>query len=1177
MDHSYHNKIVSFIWSIADDCLRDVFVRGKYRDVILPMFVLRRLDVLLEPSKAEVMKEAEHQRIQQYPEPDELGFEEATGGLPFYNVSPYTLQSLLGNPSQLETNLYHYLDGFSANVQEIISNFQLQHVVRQMAEADVLYITIQKFTSAEINLSPNAVGNLPGLSNLGMGYVFEELIRKFNEDNNEEAGEHFTPREVVDLMTHMVFLPVKGQLPDPIFIYDPACGTGGMLTESEKFVTDPEGEIRADVEVELFGKEINPETYAICKSDILIKGGKPNHIRKGSTLSTDEFQGDTFNFMLSNPPYGKSWASEQRFIKDGKDVIDARFRVALSDHKGAVALRDATPRSSDGQLLFLMEMVSKMKPAHIGSRIASVHNGSSLFTGDAEGGESNIRRHIIENDLLEAIIQLPNNIFYNTGISTYIWLLSNQKQPQRKGKVQLIDASGLYRKLRKNLGNKNCEMSPEHIQEVLGLYMDLKESPISKVFDNCDFGYYKVTVERPLRLCAQVTEERLQSLRFAPSLQEAMGWVFAKYGEQVYQDLRALEKPIREHFKKEESLNDKQLKTLLDAATWHKQRELMQLAHRLRPALGEELYMDFNHFAQQVDQALKTLGKKLSAPEKKQLLQAMSERNEQAAPVVAKRIKLNHQKLQELLTELGIADAALLPQYGYFPEGKEYVQYEADSELRDTENIPVKQDILAYFAEEVRPYAPDAWLQQDKTQIGYEISFNKYFYQHTPLRSLEEVAAEILALEAHTDGLLKKIVGTPNTSMQRYETYKPSGIEWIGEVPGHWEVRKLKYLVNNLNNRRIPLDAVTRGRMHNRVYDYYGATGIIDKVDDFIFDDTTILIAEDGANLLMRNIKLVYIATGRYWVNNHAHILKPKSNTSLTYIAHALEIYDYIPLLSGAAQPKLTKDALQNIELPLPPLSEQQAIASYLDGKTQEIREAIEKKEQLIALLKERKQIEISRAVTKGLNAAASLHPSGIEWIGEVPEHWEVRKLKFYVNSISEQTITLAAGEYYLGMENVESWTGKIIGTLTPSFDSMAKRYLINDILFGKLRPYLAKVAYATTSGGCSGEFLVLRPRTNTEVDSKLLSYTLRSAKFIDIVNGSTYGTKMPRAEWSFIGNQPIPLPPLPEQQAIAQHLDAYCQEIEQAIGGIEKQIASLKEYQQVLISEVVTGKRKVC
>ncbi len=550
MNTTVHNKLVSFIWSIADDCLRDVYVRGKYRDVILPMVVLRRLDVLLEPTKDDVMEEVRFQKEEaEFTELDDLGLQQASKFV-FYNTSKWTLQRLQNTATNsqqiLQVNFQEYLNGFSSNVKEIVDKFKLSSQIKHMADKDVLMDVLEKFTSSYINLTPNEVldpegRKLPALTNLGMGYVFEELIRKFNEENNEEAGEHFTPREVIDLMTHLVFEPIKDNLPPVITIYDPACGSGGMLTEAQNFIKDEEGEIRAIGDVYLYGKEINDETYAICKSDMMIKGNNPANIRLGSTLAIDEFAGTSFDFMLSNPPYGKSWATEQKYIKDGKEVIDPRFEVVLKDYWGNKEDCDATPRSSDGQLLFLMEMVSKMKSlgaSPLGSRIASVHNGSSLFTGDAGGGESNIRRYIIENDLLDAIIQMPNNLFYNTGITTYVWLLSNNKPAERKGKVQLIDASQRFAKLRKNLGNKNCEFLPEHIKEIQDAYMAFQDVErkdekdlAAKVFDNEDFGYYKVTIDRPKRLKGQFTEGRIAELRFDKTLKEPMQWAYETYGD----------------------------------------------------------------------------------------------------------------------------------------------------------------------------------------------------------------------------------------------------------------------------------------------------------------------------------------------------------------------------------------------------------------------------------------------------------------------------------------------------------------------------------------------------------------------------------------------------------------------------------------------------------------------
>lgn len=779
MNKSSHNKLVSFIWSIADDCLRDVYVRGKYRDVILPMIVLRRLDALLEPTKEAVLEELAFQRDEAgFTEWDETGLREASGYV-FYNTSKWTLQQIKDtatNSTQiLQANFEDYLNGFSPNVKEIVDKFKLRSQVRHMATKDVLLDVLEKFTSPYINLTPHEKEDpegrkLPALSNLGMGYVFEELIRKFNEENNEEAGEHFTPREVIDLMTHIIFDPIKDNLPPVMTIYDPACGSGGMLTESQNFIKDEEGSIRAMGDVYLFGKEINDETYAICKSDMMIKGNNPENIRVGSTLSTDEFAGTTFDFMLSNPPYGKSWSSEQKYIKDGKDVIDPRFKVVLSDYWGVAEEVDATPRSSDGQLLFLMEMVSKMKPlsqSPTGSRIASVHNGSSLFTGDAGGGESNIRRYIIENDLLEAIVQMPNNLFYNTGITTYIWILSNNKAAHRKGKVQLIDASELYRKLRKNLGNKNCEFAPEHIEEILEVYTEMKavesagENQIAaQVFDNEDFGYYKVTIERPKRLKAQFTKERIESLRYDKYLEESMRYAYETYGESVYKDISAHAKEILEWCEQNDlNLSSANKKKLTKKDTWKKHQHHIKLAEKLAVHFGDKVYNDYNAFDQEVNLIIKSEKLDASAADKKAILNAVSWYDADAEKVIKKKEKLSGDKLQNLLIHLGCKEEDLAD-FGYFPNNKkgEFITYETESDLRDTENVPLKENIHDYFLKEVKPHVDEAWINLDNTKIGYEISFNKYFYKHTPLRSIEEVTADILELEKQSDGLINEIL-----------------------------------------------------------------------------------------------------------------------------------------------------------------------------------------------------------------------------------------------------------------------------------------------------------------------------------------------------------------------------------------------------------------------------------
>ena len=499
-------NISSFIWGIADDVLRDVYVRGKYRDVILPMTVIRRLDAVLEPTKEAVLR--------MKAQLDGAGITNQDGALrqasgeAFYNTSPFRLRDLrsIGKQQQLRANFEAYLDGFSPNVQEILEKFRFRDEVPRLVADDILGFLIEKFLDSSVNLSPRPVLNadgsvrVPGLDNHSMGTVFEELIRRFSEENNEEAGEHFTPRDVVELMAHLIFKPIADQVQSTTYlVYDGACGTGGMLTVAEDTLARLAHDQGKDVSIHLYGQEVNPETYAISKADLILKGegAEADNIQYGSTLSADAFPAREFDFMLSNPPYGKSWKSELERMGGKAGITDPRFVV---EHDGDPDLSLVT-RSSDGQMVFLANMLNKMKhDTPLGSRIAEVHNGSALFTGDAGQGESNIRRWIIENDWLEAIIALPLNIFYNTGIATYIWLLSNRKSAPRQGYVQLIDAGEWFRPLRKNLGNKNCELAAADIQRICDAFLAFKETPQSKIFPNAAFGYHKLTVERPLRL-----------------------------------------------------------------------------------------------------------------------------------------------------------------------------------------------------------------------------------------------------------------------------------------------------------------------------------------------------------------------------------------------------------------------------------------------------------------------------------------------------------------------------------------------------------------------------------------------------------------------------------------------------------------------------------------------------
>jgi type I restriction enzyme M protein len=508
MDNQVHNQIVSFIWGIADDCLRDVYVRGKYRDVILPMTVIRRLDAMLEETKTAVLtmkKQLDSAKIDnQWP----ALCNEA--GQAFCNASPFLLKDLTSRAKAqtLKADFIAYLDGFSPNVQVILDKFKFRNQIDTMVDADILGAVIEKFTSSDINLSPNPIYKddaktilkHPGLDNHGMGTIFEELIRKFNEENNEEAGEHWTPRDVVELMADLVFMPIADKIKDASYsCYDGACGTGGMLTVAQERLLTLAKRRGKEVAIHLFGQEINPETYAICTADMLLKGDgeEAEHIMYGSTLSDDQHASRQFDFMLSNPPYGKSWKTDAEKMGGKKEILDTRFNTYLEGGDSMTMI----PRVSDGQLLFLLNNVAKMKKdTELGSRIAEVHNGSSIFTGDAGSGESNARRYLIENDLVEAIISLPENMFYNTGIGTFIWILSNKKEERRKGKIQLIDATHMKSQLGHNMGKKNCEFTEAIRKEIVRIFLEMEESDVSNVFRNEEFAYWSITVERPLRL-----------------------------------------------------------------------------------------------------------------------------------------------------------------------------------------------------------------------------------------------------------------------------------------------------------------------------------------------------------------------------------------------------------------------------------------------------------------------------------------------------------------------------------------------------------------------------------------------------------------------------------------------------------------------------------------------------
>jgi type I restriction enzyme M protein len=768
MDHAQHTRIVSFIWGIADDVLRDLYVRGKYRDVILPMTVLRRLDAVLEPTKQDVLALKTTLDKQGIVNQDEAL--RAAAKQAFYNTSQFTLRDLKNrsNAQTLQADFLDYLDGFSPNVQEILVNFSFRIQVPKLVKADALGFLIEKYLDPTINFSPKPVGTLPGLDNHSMGTIFEELVRKFNEENNEEAGEHWTPRDVVKVMTKLMFMPIADQIESGTYLlYDCACGTGGMLTVAEDTLKEIGAKQKKQVATHLYGQEINDETYAICKADMLMKGegdGADNIVGGGerSTLSNDAFPGREFDFMLANPPYGKSWKKDLERMGGKGGIKDPRF---LIEHDGDPEYSLIT-RSSDGQMLFLANMLSKMKRnTKLGSRIAEVHNGSSLFTGDAGQGESNIRRWIIENDWLDAIVALPLNIFYNTGIATYIWVLSNRKPEHRKGKVQLIDATQWYKPLRKNLGSKNCELGEEDIQRIVDTFLAFKETEQSKIFPNKAFGYWKVKVERPLKLRAKFTRQAVEELRFASGEEDLRSALYEEFGDELGTGFAKLHKQVEawldeqgsatedegdEHAPKAKAIPEKKRKKLLDAKTWERDLRLADIGGQLLKRFGDQVFSNLNELDKALDAAEKELKLSLSTPERKLLVNAVSYRDEAAPPVIKK------------VHKPGKAQAD--PIHGFFEaavDGKNCViECEPDPELRDYEQIPLLEEggIEAFICREVLPYAPDAWVDEGATKTGYEVSFNRYFYKPQPLRSLEEIRKDIVALEKETEGLLNEII-----------------------------------------------------------------------------------------------------------------------------------------------------------------------------------------------------------------------------------------------------------------------------------------------------------------------------------------------------------------------------------------------------------------------------------
>lgn len=746
--------ISNFLWGVADDVLRDLYVRGKYRDVILPLVVLRRLDIVLDSTKPQVL--AMKAQLDSAGIVNQEMALRSAAGQPFYNTSKFQLSDLRnrGSQQQLQADFEDWLDGFSTNVQDILKNFEFRRQVPKLSEADALGTLVVKFLDPDLKLA--------SLDNHAMGTVFEELVRRFNEENNEEAGEHWTPRDVVKLMATLIFKPIGDLIQSGTYLlYDGAIGTGGMLTVAEQTLRDLGAGHGKEVTTHLYGQEINSETYAICKADLLLSGEGQNadNVVGGpaySTLSNDAFRNHKFDFMLSNPPYGKSWKLDLERMGGKKGISDPRFTV---NHAGDPEYSLVT-RSSDGQLLFMANLLSKMKTeTPLGSRIAEIHNGSSLFTGDAGSGESNIRRWVIENDWLEAIIQMPESMFYNTGISTYIWVLSNRKPEQRKGKVQLIDASTWFTPLRKNLGNKNCELTQADIDRIVDLYMRFEQTEQSCIFDNNAFGYRKVKVERPLRLKAQCTIERVEALRFGSGDSTIRKELFDLFGVELFTAFASIREKVETHLESGESDDEdvadevpaKVRKRLLDEKTWLRDARLHAAGEVLTDKVGAAVWDNFNDFVYAAEKVLTESSIKLAPADLKMLLRGMAWTDETAAPVIKKASKAG--KLQP---------DALFGKFAVAIDGHEMVvEYEGDSDLADFEQVPLNEQsgIASFFTREVLPYSPDAWVDAKSEKIGYEFSFARVFFKPVELRPLEVIEAEIRKLLVESDGLVALALG----------------------------------------------------------------------------------------------------------------------------------------------------------------------------------------------------------------------------------------------------------------------------------------------------------------------------------------------------------------------------------------------------------------------------------
>ena len=933
MSPETHSRLAGFIWSICN-LLRGPYKRNEYRKVILPMTVLRRFDCLLAPTRARVL--ARHAKIESKPETVVRSVLRKVTGRPFYNLSKLDLPRLLDDPTRIAPNLNAWINGFSPNVREIMERFAFDRQIARMEEKNLLYEVVKRF--AGVDLSPERVDNAQ------MGYVFEELIRIGAEQSNEEAGEHFTPREVIKLMVNLLLAPERDLRKSHVVktLYDPACGTGGMLSVAEKYIHT----LNAEANLHLFGQDWNDEAWAVCKSDMLIKGEDDDNIRLGDTFTRDAFEYDdqggkwTFDYMLANPPFGVEWRQQRGHVEREAETLgdSGRFGAGL-------------PRINDGSLLFLQHMLSKMRaPKDGGSRIAVVFNGSPLFTGDAGSGESNIRRWIIENDWLEAVVALPDQLFYNTGIATYVWVLTNRKPPRRKGKVQLIDARRFFVKMPKSLGNKRNKLGdpsdrrgePDQIGDltrIFGRFRDgetrtfteddpitgepiERERVVGKVFDNADFGFRKITVERPLRLDFAATPERLARLEVQ------RGFVnLATSGRK----------------------NEKARLAEIEAGK-RRQEAIRGLLADFVDVYGSVTWNDREAFLTALRELGHAAGVRLDASERKAVLAALGERNENA----------------EVCRD-------------------RHGNPEPDPELRDTESVPLKEDVGEYFRREVLLHVPDAWIDESKTRIGYEIPFNRHFYRYEPPRPLEAIEADIKALGAEITELLGEVA---SWKLPPHSSHKPSCVNWLGEIPQHWKVNRLKnvatYWMSNVDKISREDEQPVRLCNYTDVYhhdhingdmDLMQSTATPDEIDRFGLQTGDIVITKDSEDWSDIAVPALVTETASDLVcGYHLAIIRRMKLILDSHFAFRLlqagsVNQQFQVAATGVTRYGIPKSSIGEAHLPVPPLPEQRAIADFIDRETARVDDLIVKTEAVIERLREYRSVIIDAAVTGKIDA----------------------------------------------------------------------------------------------------------------------------------------------------------------------------------------------------------------